>query len=215
LAAKVISVFFILSLGLNVCFGQTLNKSNAEILEQDISAELEKFLFYPDLDRTFQFVFFVTSAKNSDDEVKFVKSVVRKTADKLNIRMSFAKDEETASTDSVYNKVKIVVNKLRTRYPKFGKNNFLGEKTLVRELTSDLDIEITASNNKFSVKDKILTRSQSEIVYDEYERYQTDEYIFTQSVPPDISFFESIFFPALVITVSAVAAVLFFAIRSN
>jgi hypothetical protein len=85
----------------------------------------------------------------------------------------------------------------------------------VRELTSDLDIEITASNNKFSVKDKILTRSQSEIVYDEYERYQTDEYIFTQSVPPDISFFESIFFPALVITVSAVAAVLFFAIRSN
>jgi hypothetical protein len=129
--------------------------------------------------------------------------------------MSFAKDEETASTDSVYNKVKIVVNKLRTRYPKFGKNNFLGEKTLVRELTSDLDIEITASNNKFSVKDKILTRSKSEIVHDEYERYQNDEYIFTQSVPPDISFFESIFFPALVITVSAVAAVLFFAIRSN
>jgi hypothetical protein len=200
---------------LNACIGQSLKKTNAEILEQDISSELEKFLFYPDLDRTFQFVFFVTSAKNSDDEVKFVKSVVRKTADKLNIRMSFAKDEETASTDSVYNKVKIVVNKLRTRYPKFGKNNFLGEKTLVRELTSDLDIEITASNNKFSVKDKILTRSQSEIVYDEYERYQTDEYIFTQSVPPDISFFESIFFPALVITVSAVAAVLFFAIRSN
>jgi hypothetical protein len=215
LAAKVISVFFILSLGLNVCFGQTLNKSNAEILEQDISAELEKFLFYPDLDRTFQFVFFVTSSKKSETEEKFVKSVVRKTADRLKIRVSFSSSEETASNDSVYNKVKIVINKMQTRYPKFGKNNFLGEKTMVREITSDLDLEIRSSDNRFSLSDKISTRHKDEVVYDEYERYQNDEYLFTQAVTPKVSIFETIFFPALIITVSAVAAILFFSIRSN
>ena len=209
----IISAFLIL-LGLNACSGQT-QKRNIEVLEQDISAELEKFLYYPDLKRNFQFIFFVTSSEKNKDWAKFVTTVVKKTTDKMEIRVSFAKNSQTVSSDSIYNKVNLVVKKLETRYPKFGKNKFLGDKTLVREIISDLDLEISSSDNKVNIRDNISTRHRDEINYDEWEKYSSDEYLFTRAIPPNISLFESIFFPALIITVSAVAAILFFTIRSN
>jgi hypothetical protein len=217
LTRTVISAFLFL-VGLNVCLGQAY-KRNIEIFEQDISAELEKFLYYPDLNRNFQFIFFVTSAENNSkkykEKVSFIISVVKKTAEKNGIRISFAEDSQTVSSDSLHNKVSLIIKKLETSYPRFGKNKFLGSKTLVREIISDLDIEISSSGNMLNIRSNISTRYKDEIDYDEREKYSSEEYSFTQAVAPNLSLFESIFFPALIITVSAVAAVLFFTIRSN
>lgn len=213
----VISAFLVF-LGLNISLGQT-QKRNIEILEQDISAELEKFLYYPDLNRNLQFIFFVTSSEKNKDlnasEVSFITGVVKKTAERIRIRISFSKESKSVSADSLYNKVSLHVKKIETRYPKFRKNKFLGDKTLVREIKSDLDIEISSSDNKFIIKDNISTRYKDEIDYDWWEKYSSDDYLFTQALPPNISLFESVFFPALIITISAVAAILFFTIRSN
>jgi hypothetical protein len=191
------------------------SKPNLEIMEQNISGELEKFFFYPDINRSLQFVFFVESPKGDKTQKRFIESVIRKTAEKNKIRVSFSKDKEMTSGDSAYYKAKVDIIKLKTSYPKFGKNQFLGEKSLVRDITSDLAIDITQSSGAQVIKDNITTTYKGGIPFDDFERYQSEEYLFTQSEPPDVSFLESIIFPAAIVTVSAVATLLFFTIRSK
>jgi len=214
LTGTVISVILAL-FWLNASFGQSYKKTNLEILEQNISGELEKFFYYPDLNRNFQFVFFVTSSKNDKTEKKFIESVIKKTAGSNNLKISFAKDEQMLSGDSVYNKVRIDIQKLRTTYPRFEKNKFLGEKTMEREIISKLGIGIQSSDEEVKINDRISTNYKDEIPYDDYEQYENEEYSFAQSLPPNVSWFETIFFPALIVTVSAVATILFFTIRSK
>lgn len=230
MAGKIITVLLFLFACNNCFYGQQSNpqsgskqdgskldnkKTNLEILEQNISGELDKFFYYPDVNRGLQFVFFVHSSKKENNETKFIQSVIKKTADKNKIKISFAKDENSLSTDSAYYKADVDIIRLNTNYPKFGKNRFLGEKTLVREITSDLDIEITHNNGASLIDDKINTVYKGEIPYDNYEQFQTDEYRFTRAVPPNISFIETIIFPAAIIVVSAAATILFFTVRSK
>lgn len=202
---------------LNYSFSQEKNssKTNLEIMEQNISGELEKFFYYPDVNRSLQFVFFVESRKKDKTEKRFIEQVIKKAAEKNKIRVSFSKDKEMESADSVYYKAEVDITKLKTSYPKFGKNKFLGEKSMVREVSSDMDIEIRLNNGTSVVKDDITTIYKGEIPYDDYGQFQSEEYLFTQSEPPNISFLESIIFPAAIVAVSAVAAVLFFTIRSK
>lgn len=201
--------------GLNFCFAQSVKKNNLEIFEQDISPELEKFYFYPDVKRDIQFVFYVGSVNKNKEEKKFIESIVKKTAAANNLTFSIAGDGEMESGDSIYNKVRIDIIKLKTEYPSFGKNTFLGDKTIRRKLVSELNIKISSSNNLEFVSDKILTSYEGTIPYDNYESFQTGEYKFTQSVPPNISFLETIIFPVLIVTASAIATILFFTIRSK
>lgn len=218
LAAKTISVLLIL-LGFcaeNSCLAQARERTNQEILEQNISAELDKFFYFPDVNRSLQFVFYVEPVKKDNlAEKKFTEQIVKKTAERNNIRYSISKDETMASKDSSYYKARIRVNKLRTLYPAFAKDKFLGEKTMRREITSDMNVEIKLSDGTSLVKDDIKTVYKGEIPYDEYEQYENEDYPFTQALPPDVSLMETIFFPALIIVVSAVATILFFSVRSK
>ena len=214
MTAKIISLFIIL-LAFNNSFSQTVKKTNLEVLEQDISTELEKFFFYPDVKRDLQFVFFVSSAKKDKNEKKFIESVIKKTASKNNLRFSFSKNDSILSSDSIYNKIKVDVIKLMTDYPKIVKNKFLGDKSLRREVVSELGIEINSSSGQQVVKDRVTTSFKGDIPYDNYRQFETEEYKFTQSIPPDISFIETIIFPAAIVMVSAVATILFFTIRSK
>lgn len=184
-------------------------------MEQNIQGELEKFFYYPDVNRGLQFVFFVESAKKDKTEKRFIESVIKKTAEKNKIHISFSKDKDMRSADSAYYMAKVGITKLRTSYPRFGKNKFLGEKSLEREISSDLNIEISLNNGTTVVKDDITTIYKGLIPFDDYGQFETEEYKFTQSLPPNISFIETIIFPAVIITVSAVAAILFFTIRSK
>ena len=216
MTTKLITVILLFS-GLNLCLllGQTSKKTNLEVLEQDISGELEKILFYPDVNRDIQFVFYVTSVSKDKNEKKFIESVIKKTADKNRLKISFSKDEQMLSTDSFYNKVNIGIIKLNTAYTKLVKNKFLGDKSIERVVSSELSIEISTNLEETKVKDKILTSYKGEIPYESYENFETGEYSFTQSIPPNISWFETIIFPAVIVTVSAAATILFFIIRSK
>lgn len=216
---RVLRVFTVLivllTLGGNLCFAQDSKKTNLEILEQNISAELDKFFFYPDINRNLQFVFFVESGKKDKSEKRFIESVIKKSADKNKIKLSFSKDDQMSSADSVYYKAKVNIEKLNTLYPRFGKNTFLGEKTLVREISSGLKVEIKLNDGAIAVSDNISTVFKGDIPYDDYAQYETEEYRFTQSSPPNISFIESIIFPAAIVAVSIAATVLFFTVRSK
>ncbi|HWA05775.1 MAG TPA: hypothetical protein VG961_04440 [Ignavibacteria bacterium] len=190
-------------------------KSNLEVFEQEISGELEKFFFLPGVNRDVKFVFWVSSPKKSKEDKKFIESVVKKTAERNKLKYSIAKDEVMDSPDTVYNKCAVTVNKLYTDYTKLIKNGFLGEKSMQREITSSLGINISLNNGEVQVEDEIKTKYDDEIPYDDYTQFESSEYKFTQSTQPDISLLESIIFPAAVVTLSAVAAILFFSIRSK
>lgn len=194
---------------------QTLKKNNLEIFEQEISSELEKFFYFPEINRDLKLVFWVSSSRKSKEEKKFIESVIRKTAEKNKLKYSFAKNENMDAPDSIYIKCSITVEKLYTDYTKLIKNGFLGEKSMQREITSVLDVNISLNNGSVLVNDVIKTRYDDEIPYDDYTTLESSEYKFTESSPPDISLLESIIFPAAVITISAVAAILFFSIRSK
>lgn len=191
------------------------NKTNLEMLEEEITSELDKIFFFPDVNRDKQFVFFVESAEKDKTKKKFIESVIKKAAQKNKLKISFAKNSEMESSDSSYYKAKVDLIKLKTTYTKMGKNTFLGEKTMVRELISELEINITPNGGETIVKENIQTSYKGEIPYDDYERFQTEEYLFTQSTPPNISFLESLIFPAAIVIASAVATILFFTIRSK
>lgn len=194
---------------------QTDIKSNLEVFEQEISGELEKFFFLPGVNRDLKFVFWVSSPKKSKEDKKFIESVLKKTAERNKLKYSIAKDEVMDSPDTVYNKCAVTVNKLYTDYTKLIKNGFLGEKSMQREITSSLGINISLNNGEVLVEDEIKTKYDDEIPYDDYTQFESTEYKFTQSTQPDISLLESIIFPAAVVTLSAVAAILFFSIRSK
>lgn len=211
-----ISVVLLLAC-INLCMlqGQTSKRTNLEVLERDISGELEKFFYYPDVNRDIQFVFHVTSAVNDKNEKKFIESVIRKTADKDKLKISFSKDEQMLSADSVYNRVSIVIVNLSTDYPRLTENQFLGDKSMERVVATELTVDISTNRDVSLVKDTILTGYKDEIPYENYEDFQSSEYLFTRALPPGISLFETIIFPAAIITVSAIAAILFFTIRSK
>ncbi len=196
-------------------FAQSQVKSNLAVFEQEISGELDKFFYFPQVERERKFVFWVSSVKKNKEEKKFIESVIKKNAEKNKLKISFAKDESMDSPDSIYNKCSIRINSLKTEYTKLIKNGFLGEKSMQREITSDLDINISGNIGSVLVNDVIKTKFDDEIPYSDYSSYESSEYKFTQSIPPNISFLESIIFPAAVVTLSAVAAILFFTVRTK
>lgn len=194
---------------------QISSKTNLEIFDSEISAGIEKILLYPEINREQKFVFYVSTSKNNKEEKKYTEQVLRKTADKNNIRYSFAKDEKMEAPDSVYNRLAIQVIRLKAEYPVFIKNGFLGEKTMKRRIISDLAISIKNNSSSILAEENLNSKFEDEIFFEDYSRYESPEYRFTQSIPPGLSLLESIIFPAAVITASAVAAILFFAVRSK
>ena len=100
-------------------------------------------------------------------------------------------------------------------YPAFVKNPFLGEKTIRREVSSELLVSIASSSGNVDVNESVRTSNKDEIPLDEYEQYQSEEYHFTQATPPEVNWLETIIFPTAVILVSAVVTILFFTIRSK
>ena len=211
-----ITVFLLFAVVLTTgLLAQSQIKSNLVIFEQEISGELDKFFFFPQIERERKFVFWVSSVKKNKEEKKFIESVIKKSAEKNKLKIAFAQNENMDSPDSIYNKCRITIEKLNTDYTKLIKNGFLGYKSMQRRVTSELDIEISGNTGNMLVNDVIKTDYEDEIPYDDYNVYESSEYKFTQSVPPNISFLESILFPAAVVTLSAVAAILFFTIRTK
>ncbi len=190
-------------------------RSNLEIFDKEISAGLEQLFYKPDLRRDVQFVFRVNSASKKEKEVKFLISVIKKTAEKNKIWASFSDAASQVSNDSVYNTFIVDIISIGVKYPGFAKNKFLGTKTVHRQLTAVIKVETAGANYFYNNIDSILINYSDRIDNGDIENVESEDYDFTRAAHPHASIWEEIVFPAAIIVVSVAAAVLFFTIRSK
>ncbi len=201
-------------------YGQNKYKTNLEIFENIISTELERYYFYPGIDRNYTFVFAVNTEESGGNDNnkaninRFLNSIIKKTAGNNNLNFSIAADEKSAAPDTNINLIRLQVKNLQTLYPGFKKNKFLGSKSIERNLKIDIGVKIISAGNSI-LNERILSDFKDEIDYDNYEQLQESPYDFTKGAAPKVSSFETIIFPVLLITVSAAATILFFTIRSK
>jgi hypothetical protein len=213
-------IIFILLLFCLTSFAQPKQKSNLEIFEQTISAEIEKYFYYPGIDRVHLFIFIVNTGsladeKKNNESIKFLVNLLKKTSSNNNLKFSIAYDSAGVKADSGYYLFRLKPIKLETAYPGFRKNNFLGEKTLNRSITARIDVTVKDPDNNLILKGTINVDHNDEINYDNYESLESPTYDFTHGRAPHVSSIESIFFPLLLITASAFATILFFTIRTR
>lgn len=214
----------IISLLVCICFrtfSQEKPKTNLEIFEETISAGLEKFYYYPGVNRNEPFIFVINpeekggSNTKTGSGTKFLNNLVKKTASANKLAFSIIDDEAKIKSDSAYNLMVLQVLALETRYNGFKKNKFLGEKTISRNIIINLAVEIKADREQVKVKDFIKHDISDEIAYDNYELLESPQYDFTQAEPPKVSSFERVVFPVILICVTAATTILFFTIRSK
>jgi hypothetical protein len=212
-------IIFILLLFCINCSGQVKPKSNLEIFEKTISNELEKYFYYPGIERSVLFIFVITSKdladRHNNEEVKFLTGLVKKTASGNNLNYSIAPDTGNIKTDSAYLLFILKVNKLMTSYPGFVKNKFLGEKVIRRNITADISLQIISKESDFKINDTIKMNYTDAVELENYKDLESYEYYFTQGRPPAVGIIEKTFFPVLLIVVSAAATLLFFIIRTK
>ncbi len=174
---------------------------------------MDRILYKPDLRRDVQFIFSIKSEKNDENEVRFIASLIKKAAERNRVWASFS--EELVSNDSASNRITINIIELRTKYPGFAKNKFLGTKKVWRNLSGRLKVQSEGTNYSYQSIDSIIVNYKDRVEYDDIDNIESNEYRFTAAKPPGISLWEEIVFPAAVITVSVAAALLFFIIRSK
>jgi hypothetical protein len=202
-------------------FSQEKTRTNLEIFEETISAELEKFYYYPGINREQPFIFIVNREDNggsdnkNESRTKFLTGLIKKTASSNNLKFSIADSFSDNNIDSSYNLMILQVLKLETRYTGFKKNKFLGEKTLSRNIIINIKVELKAAENTVNVKNNINHNITDETSYDDYKLMESPVYDFTQAEAPSVSSFERIIFPVLLICITAAATILFFTIRSK
>lgn len=202
------------------CLAQTNKKrSNLEIFQEQISGELEKFYYTPDLNRNLQFIFFVGIKDDFKGDRRsardFVTGIVKKTANRNSLRFSIAKDSDAVKSDSAYNAVYLDIVSLNTAYPKFISDRFLGEKTIERQITASISLVLKSSDGVVNVNDRIAVNYRDKILLDAHESYETEEYPFTIAEAPEINSFEEVIVPAAIVIASIIATILFFYIRTK
>jgi hypothetical protein len=211
----------LLSLFCTIAFNQIKSKTNLEIIEETIRTGLETYIYYPDLNREYQFIFAINpeekheNSSNINSKEKYLTALVKKIATDNKLHFSFATDIDKINSDSAYNLVVLHINNIETAYPQFKKNKFLGNKTLIRNIQIKIAVDIKSSDNKFSLSDFIIGNYNDEVDYDGYEKLESSQYTFTKAEPPEVGSFESIVFPLMLVSATAVATFLFFIIRSK
>jgi hypothetical protein len=203
-----------------ISFSQEKPKTNLEVFEETISVELEKYYYYPGVNRNLPFVFVLnpdekSSSSTAGNETKFMNGLVKKTASANKLNFSITDDVSKITSDSVYNIIILQVIKLETRYNGFKKNRFLGEKTLSRNIIINIAVELKTADSTVKLKDFIKHNLNDEVAYDNYEQLESPVYGFTKGVPPKVSTFERVIFPVLLICATAAATIIFFTIRSK
>lgn len=163
--------------------------------------------------RDIQFVFKISSKNNNEDEIKFLTSVIKKSAERNKINAAFSK--EMSSPDTAYNAIWIDVIELGTKYPGFSSSKFLGDKFVKRNLFGRIRVEISATPDFYNNQDSIKINYNDAVDYNGIENIESGDYSFTHAKPPAVSTFEEIIFPIAIIAITVIAAVLFFSIRSK
>lgn len=150
-------------------------------------------------------IYFVSSAEK-DKKFDYVV---------MNLRKTFPDFKFITGEINVKPDYKIFFNNLnlKTVYKSVG-NNPIKEKEIIRELTINYDVKLT-SNDSSIYSDVFFKKYDDKIPYDNIPdvEYGADE--FAKGKVPEGSFGERLIVPLIVATVSAVAVILFYSIRSK
>lgn len=161
-----------------------------------------------------QFIFSVNSSNKNEAEVRFINSLIKKAADRNKLRISLTKGN-ISSNDSVFNSVYIDIVHLKTLYPGFASNKFLGGKSVHRNINALINVTVQGHKYDFSAADTIVVNYRDRVDYSNIENIESGENNFTHAKAPKVSAYEEIVFPVTIVAVSVVAAILFFFIRSK
>ncbi len=133
----------------------------------------------------------------------------------LNLRKTFPDFKFITGEINVKPDYKMFFNNLnlKTVYKSAG-NNPIKEKEILRELTINYDVKLT-SNDSSIYSDVFYKKYDDKIPYDNIPdvEYGADE--FAKGKVPEGSFGERLIVPLIVATVSAIAIILFYSIRSK
>lgn len=120
------------------------------------------------------------------------------------------------NSDSADFKIFLSNTEINTNYKKIFTDNVLGTKKLEREIEVKYDIKFTGKDSTEVIFVQNFNKiSKDNIDLDKLEFSEDKRYSFSSSELPEENSVNQILFPAIIITVSAAAIILFFTIRSD
>jgi hypothetical protein len=120
------------------------------------------------------------------------------------------------NSDSADFKIFLSNTEINTNYKKIFTDNVLGTKKLEREIEVKYDIKFTGKDSAEVIFVQNFNKiSKDNIDLDKLEFSEDKRYSFSSSELPEENSVNQILFPAIIITVSAAAIILFFTIRSD
>ena len=120
------------------------------------------------------------------------------------------------NSDSADFKIFLSNTEINTNYKKIYTDNVLGTKKLEREIEVKYDIKFTGKDSTEVIFVQNFNKiSKDNIDLDKLEFSEDKRYSFSSSELPEENSVNQILFPAIIITVSAAAIILFFTIRSD
>ena len=150
-------------------------------------------------------IYFVSSAEK-DEKFEYVV---------MNLRKKFPDFKFITGEINIKPDYKLILNNLslKTNYKNVGSNPIKG-KEVIRELTVNYNLKLTY-NDSSVYSDVFLKKYDDKIPYDNIPdvEYGADE--FAKGKIPESSFGERMLIPLIVATVSALAVILFYSIRSK
>ena len=119
-------------------------------------------------------------------------------------------------SDSIDYKIVFKNPLITTKYKKIFTDDLLGVKKVVRETSVSYDSEITAKDSSgFLFNQSYSKKAKDNIALDQVSNLEDNRYEFSRSDLPEENTLNQILFPAIIISVSALAIILFFSIRSK
>lgn len=117
--------------------------------------------------------------------------------------------------DSGYYLLNIEDTDLTLRYPDIATKNVFGDEYIKRFLKSSFTIKFLNEDGKLLKEKNFIKEYRDEINFVSLESAERSDYTFTKSAVPEKPFMSKIFVPAIIVAVSALTIILFFAIRSK
>jgi hypothetical protein len=118
--------------------------------------------------------------------------------------------------DSVFAEIKIDSIKLKTRYKKISTSKVLGDKTVDREIGISYLVTLTRKdNNEILYSNRFDESLEDSFLLDDLNKVESGQYEFLKGELPDEGFMSRYLLPIVLVGVSAVTIILFFAIRSE
>ncbi len=125
------------------------------------------------------------------------------------------------NSDSVDYVISFKNPSISTKYKKILTDNVIGVKKIVREISVSYVLEMKSENGQASDSAAVMLnqnfskKAEDKIDLDKLEFTEDKRYKFSSSELPEESTLNQIMFPAIIITASAAAIILFFTIRSK